>query len=31
MLVTIQQIKANSENLFEVSSNGQLLFQVKAP
>lgn len=31
MLVTIQQTKANSENLFEVSSNGQLLFQAKAP
>lgn len=31
MLVTIQQTKANSENLFEVSSNGQLLFRAKAP
>ncbi|MFR2694248.1 MAG: hypothetical protein ACLTBV_30330 [Enterocloster bolteae] len=31
MLVTIQQTKSNIENLFEVSSNGQLLFQAKAP
>lgn len=31
MLVIVQQTKANSENLFEVSSNGQLLFQAKAP
>lgn len=31
MLVTIQQTKANSENLFEVTSGGQLLFRAKAP
>ena len=31
MLVTIQQTKSNTENLFEVTSNGQLLFQAKAP
>ena len=31
MLVTIQQVKANAENLFEVSWDGQLLFQAKAP
>ena len=31
MLVTIQQTKANTENLFEVSSNGQFLFQAKVP
>lgn len=31
MLVTIQQTKANSENLFEIFSNGQVLFQAKAP
>lgn len=31
MLVTIQQVKSNFENLFEVSSDGQILFRAKAP
>lgn len=31
MLVTIRQIKANFENLFEVSLDGKILFHAKAP
>lgn len=31
MLITIQQTKSNFENLFEIISGGQLLFQAKAP
>lgn len=31
MLVTIRQTKSNFENLFEVSSNGNILFHAKAP
>ncbi|WP_243134605.1 hypothetical protein [Murimonas intestini] len=31
MLVKIQQTKSNFENIFEVSSNGQVLFNAKAP
>lgn len=31
MLITIQQTKSNFENLFEVSSNGQILFNAGAP
>lgn len=31
MLVTIQQVKSNFENLFEVSSDGKILFYAKAP
>lgn len=31
MLITIQQTKSNYGNLFEIISNGQLLFQAKAP
>lgn len=31
MLITIQQTKSNYENLFEVISGGQLLYQAKAP
>lgn len=31
MLVTIQQTKSNFENLFEISCNGRVLFQAKAP
>lgn len=31
MLITIQQVKSNFENLFEVSSSGQVLFRAKAP
>ncbi len=31
MLVTIQQTKSSFENLFEVSANGQVLFNAKAP
>lgn len=31
MLIKIQQTKSNFENIFEVSSNGQVLFNAKAP
>lgn len=31
MLITIKQTKSNFENLFEIISGGQLLFQAKAP
>lgn len=31
MLITIQQTKSNLENLFKVSSNGQVLFNAKTP
>lgn len=31
MLIKIQQTKSNFENLFEISTNGKLLFRAKAP
>lgn len=31
MLITIRQVKSNFENLFEISSDNQILFHAKAP